>query len=843
MRYLLSVLLTGSLCLGAAPSAVWSTPGCAHAATVLFGFETDADLKAWHYEGRPDTTPREVSLAPDFATSGANSLVFRFPQWKPGLAEWPAFECQPPISDWSACDRLVYDVTNPGPDHQRLYIFISDSKHATRDGLLCETRLAPFAHVQQVVPIADLKGKGLDPAAIRVMHVFTERPPGEMALHVDHFVLLQPGEPLPTPSAKYLQAFAKLQAADLAALRKSFADAGQTLSASLANARELRTWADARLADLNERLGAYEALIRQAGPAVLTASDQRAALVARLECLQREVAVRAEFETVRSQVQADATAAQGLVVGFASSLEKVLPRAGMPDITVASRAELSLARYEKESFQVIVIPCESGVERVSVQIGDLRSAEGKTLPASSMDSVVVGYVQTRNIPPYGSAHVGWWPDPILEFQREADIAAGDAQAFWVRVRCPQDQAPGEYSGKLSVLVQGRPALTFDFAIRVYGFSVPARTPLDLAVTFQPMYYEPNGAGGWQEGGYRFSEWRKHKLEWGDMLADYYLSYDSLYHSQQPDWDVLDRIRKQGRLGRFNLGYYGACGEQEEEIASWKASTLPRIRLGYEAAKDRGLLDHAYIYGCDENPQELFPAVERAARILKQEFPGVTVMTTTYDNTYGEGSVIKSMDAFCPLTPSFDPASVVPARQKGKEVWWYTCCGPHHPHLNTFLEYGAMEGRLLMGAMTAKYRPDGYLYYQISIWNSKPITTGPFTDFDPRSWTTYHGDGSWICPGPDGTPLPTVRLENFRDGLEDYAYVRTLEATIAKVEAADELRAGRDGWLARAKGLLAVPANVLASKTEYTRDPAALYSWRDAVARAIEDAGTEPAYPW
>ena len=137
-----------------------------------------------------------------------------------------------------------------------------------------------------------------------------------------------------------------------------------------------------------------------------------------------------------------------------------------------------------------------------------------------------------------------------------------------------------------------------------------------------------------------------------------------------------------------------------------------------------------------------------------------------------GSVIKSMDAFCPLTPSFDPAKAAKARAAGKQVWWYICCGPHHPHANMFIEYPAIEGRLLMGAMTAKQRPDGFLYYQISIWNSRqPITSGPFTDWDPRSWTTYHGDGSWTCVGPDGTPLPTIRLENFRDGLEDYAYVR------------------------------------------------------------------------
>ena len=33
-----------------------------------------------------------------------------------------------------------------------------------------------------------------------------------------------------------------------------------------------------------------------------------------------------------------------------------------------------------------------------------------------------------------------------------------------------------------------------------------------------------------------------------------------------------------------------------------------------------------------------------------------------------------------------------------------------------------------------------------------------------SWTTYHGDGSLLCSGPGGKPVPTIRLENYRDGL-------------------------------------------------------------------------------
>ena len=54
--------------------------------------------------------------------------------------------------------------------------------------------------------------------------------------------------------------------------------------------------------------------------------------------------------------------------------------------------------------------------------------------------------------------VGWWPDPILDFQHSADIAKGDCQAFWVRVRAPQDQPPGLYRGKLTVDLAGEPAL-------------------------------------------------------------------------------------------------------------------------------------------------------------------------------------------------------------------------------------------------------------------------------------------------------------------------------------------------------------------------------------------------
>ena len=221
------------------------------------------------------------------------------------------------------------------------------------------------------------------------------------------------------------------------------------------------------------------------------------------------------------------------------------------------------------------------------------------------------------------------------------------------------------------------------------------------------------------------------------------------------------------------------------------------------------------------------------------------MTTSYDHSYGLDTVVKTMDAWCPLTPSFKPEQAAKARAAGKQVWWYICCGPHHPHANMFIEYPAIEGRLLMGAMTAKQRPDGFLYYQISIWNSrKPITSGPFTDWDPRSWTTYHGDGSWTCVGPDGMPLPTIRLENFRDGLEDYAYALILEEIIRRRTAqAEPLTATDKQWLADARQAVSVPEPLVKSMTDYSREPAALYAWRNRLGDLIDRSGMPDANPW
>ena len=158
--------------------------GTAHlpAATVLFDFESDDEVAAWHDEGRKSLgTGRQLARVERFATSGRSAMEFFTPEWKEGMARWPAFECQPPVTDWSKFDRLVMDVTNLSPAMQRLSLFISDSKKPTRDGLCHREALLPLSHCQIVIELRSaFRAKGLDPQNIHVMHFFTAEPPKDM---------------------------------------------------------------------------------------------------------------------------------------------------------------------------------------------------------------------------------------------------------------------------------------------------------------------------------------------------------------------------------------------------------------------------------------------------------------------------------------------------------------------------------------------------------------------------------------------------------------------------------------------------------------------------------------
>jgi hypothetical protein len=132
-----------------------------------------------------------------------------------------------------------------------------------------------------------------------------------------------------------------------------------------------------------------------------------------------------------------------------------------------------------------------------------------------------------------------------------------------------------------------------------------------------------------------------------------------------------------------------------------------------------------------------------------------------------------------------------------------------------MDYPSIEGRLL-GWMTYGFQAEGLLFWHVNLWHPNRIIDGrePYLDWKPQCVWEMTGDGCLTYPTPAG-PVSSIRLENIRDGLEDYDYL---------------------GLLADAQGYEAAKKYVgrlVKSMTEFTRDPAALTAVRDEIADQIE----------
>ena len=570
-----------------------------------------------------------------------------------------------------------------------------------------------------------------------------------------------------------------------------------------------------------------------------------------------------------------APAAGAFVVGQATSMENVRPRADVK-WRKADRVGVRLARGERESVQILVSPTDRDLKDVKVEVeGNLRFVSGRSpssatsdaqkrvppFPASNVTVSVVGYVQTTNAPNYKvridgkggkfeTPPVGWWPDPILDFQKTCDIAAHDVQSFWVRVACPRNQRAGIYRGALVVSAKDEQPVRIPFAVRVYDFEIGLGSPLPLAITcnvpgcsLQAMGWRTNVVERLRKDLDSYHKaYKTRERAYSDFFADYFITRSSIYATEDPGgepyWDYLLRLKDEGRLGMFCLFYFRALPPVPDGEAVWRKRFMSVMKRRYDKAKGLGILDKAYFYGCDEANPPAFTNIQAAAEIMHREFPGVPVMTTARDVELGTGgSILKDIDIHCPAVCFWEKRPVAEAQRAGRQVWWYFCNTPTVPWANTMLEGPPAEIRSLMGAQTQKFKPDGFLYYATMKWNSEfPIMKGPFTD-----WTPATGDGQWTCcGGSDLLPLATIRLENFRDGLEDLWYVRRLEETLRVVE---KLKVGKlksgdvevDSWIVRAKAALAVPGEVAKSVGDFSISPAVIYRWRDNIANLIESA--------
>jgi len=193
------------------------------------------------------------------------------------------------------------------------------------------------------------------------------------------------------------------------------------------------------------------------------------------------------------------------------------------------------------------------------------------------------------------------------------------------------------------------------------------------------------------------------------------------------------------------------------------------------------------------------------------------------------------------------------RQAGKRFLWTT-----DGHMCTDTPYCAVER--LLPHFCFQYGAEGYEFWGITWLTYDPYRFGwhAFISQSDTPTNHYHvrypnGDGFLIYPGgPVGVagPVSSVRLEQAREGVEDYEYLATLAQRVQAWKAVDaaarftaqQAQARRkrleqaEAALKQASELVSIPNSGGRYSTKLLPDPDAVFRVKQALGEAIEALG-------
>lgn len=290
-----------------------------------------------------------------------------------------------------------------------------------------------------------------------------------------------------------------------------------------------------------------------------------------------------------------------------------------------------------------------------------------------------------------------------------------------------------------------------------------------------------------------------------------------------------------------LGYGEHTLEYKTALTTWCQAAESHLR-------EKGWLNKAYVYWFDEPEPPDYAFVMNGFQKIKQAAPDIPRMLT--EEVVPE--LIGGPTIWCPVSFNYNHEAAQERRKEGETIWWYICTGPKAPYATLFIDHPGTALRVWLW-QTWQRAIEGILIWQTNYWTSStayPDTLqNPYKD--PMSWmsgygtpsgTRYpwgNGDGRFVYPPPaafgEGSgkailepPVPSIRLEMLRDGIEDYEYLvllkKCLEELRKKVPASE-----REPY----DELLNVPDTITKSLTVFTFDPEPIEIRRKTIAQALE----------
>lgn len=499
-------------------------------------------------------------------------------------------------------------------------------------------------------------------------------------------------------------------------------------------------------------------------------------------------------------------------IWVASSMEKVfhedIPES---DGKFEPTVRVSLARGERESFQIVVRPPKDGdLHRVGFKVSELTHRDtGKPLGANTARLANVGYIPIH-VPSHYEGPTGEWPDPLPPFA--PFTAPGErCTPTWFTIYAPPKASGGVYTGRITMSSTEGGETVLPIEVTVYDFDLPVTPSLKTDFGFRPDLARDAAK---QKGC---------TLAQSDLAARYVT--DALEHRVT--------LREAGLFPVASPNYAADLAGFEPRFKDLLVRGATTFAVPPELLKAPTALENADAFVvrkqvekrafcriASEPPPSEWPGIAERAKQWQALAPDIPLMITAFGL---DAYLPDFVPIWCAHLQLFDTPNGRPLLDRIKqnqETWFYVNHLPARPYANLFIDFAGLEHRILPWQAWA-LGVRGFHHWCI---NQSEAGQDPYEN--PTDVTPVNGDGLLVYPGKDG-PVDSIRWEILRDGIEDYDYLSILYERFRKAQQKGVSAAVLE-QAAKALDLKSVVPDL----TSFTRDIDTLRVKRDEIARAI-----------
>ena len=494
------------------------------------------------------------------------------------------------------------------------------------------------------------------------------------------------------------------------------------------------------------------------------------------------------------------TMRQPVMVSFANSNTRYA-KEKLPLVTVQKNWSTTAWKGEKVHTQLLVWT-KQPISQISYTTGKLINEKGQTIPPENISAGFVRYVITDEF----AGGCGYRKPADFDSSILADaidiissipVKANTVQPIWLSIHIPQNVAPGNYKGSISV--KADKTYTLHYTVKVISRTLPPpdKWTFDLDLWQHPAaiarvhdvplwsdkhfelmksYYSMLAGAGqknitasimdepWGHQTYDdfpgLIKWTKRKD--GSWVYDYSL-FDK-YISFVMSCGINKRINCYTMVPwALSFRYFDEAAGKDTTLKApigseaYTAHWTPMLKDFTQHLKQKGWFDITTI-AMDERPMKDMQVV---IALLKSIDPAWKISLA--GNYHPE--IEKDIFDYCLASSlQFDDAVLKERIAEGKPSTYYTCCTENYPNGFTF---SPPAEHVWLGWYAAARGFTGYLRWAYNSWVADPLRDSRF-----RSWPA--GDTYQVYPGP----RTSIRFEKLIEGIQDFEKIKLLQKEFA-----------------------------------------------------------------